>query len=895
MTRCAGLCALLAAFLACSAPVAAAAPDYRLGMCHGGDYPDMVAAGIGWSRHDLTWSSAEPERGRFVWDWYDQAVSRGEQAGLRILPILCYSAAYWPAGQARPDTPSEFSDYGRFAYEAARHYQGRVSAFEVWNEPNLGGFWQGEPNPADYVAMLREAYRGIKRANPEAVVIGGSLASVGRLDWPYLEAMLAHGAADYMDALSLHPYRPMPESWQPRAADRVRRLLARYGRPDMPVWITEEGWSLPDDPRTPTDEAWHASYFARSVLISWALGNAVHMWYAWGGGYGLTRGDGMRPAYGACRTLTGVIGAREPVGFLPLAWPDYGVVFGDASSAVAALWRPFGSGLVTLDLPAAGVRILDQYGAERPLRGTKLTVEVGPAVTYVTGLGREAVWLAAAQVYPREISLGPGESAAIKIWVSRAQPQGRIAQLRWNPPPGWSIRAAPADNVAYDGTHASMTGWRVRAPSDAAVGRYLLRGVCRIAVGAQSHTAPILVTATVRPPLAWTYDAGSPIYSSCVAADVDGDGKTEIIGAARYQGVFCLGGDGREKWTYRTAAEMNSNPAVTDLDGDGRLETVALPNDGHLIALSATGDLLWRTDLDGHAEWGGPAIADLDRDGRPEIAVSGEKFAACVSAEGNVRWRRPLGANAGGQPAVGDLDPGGDLEIVFPCDDGVIRCYASDGSLRWVWRTAAAASSSPVLADLDGDGRLEVIFGSDDRSVTAAAGADGRPLWRFPVRGALDATLAAGDVNDDGKPEVFAGDSAGGIYCIGSNGTETWSAGVAAGTEAAPALADLDGDGRIEVVVGDTGGVLHCFAPPGVGRPTGRRLWMFEAGDKFAGAPLVADVNDDGRLELVAGSTDQKLYCFSLPAAARARRPWPSARADAAATGSRPPDRQAAR
>jgi outer membrane protein assembly factor BamB len=879
MTRLLRLCLVAAAWCAASVWSGAAGAHDRLGMCHGGDYPTMAAAGIGWSRHDLTWSAAEPERGQFNWGWYDDVVARGEQAGLKILPILCYSAAYWGAGEAQPNQPWKFEDYGRFAYEAARHYKGRMNAFEVWNEPNLGGFWHGEPNAAEYVSMLREAYNGIKRANPQATVIGGSIAAVGNLDWPYLEAMFAHGAAKYMDALSLHPYRPMPEAGQPKIAYRVRELLAAYGVADMPVWITEEGWALPDDPRTPTDEGWHANYFVRSTLISWTMGNAVHIWYAWGGPWGLARDGGLRPAYRACRTLTQVIGRRQPVGFLPLAWPNYGVVFADASGAVAALWRPFGKETVPLDLPAGGAKVLDQYGELMALRGRRVTVELTPSVTYVAGLGHEAVRLAAAQVYPREISLAAGQSDVVKVWVTRAEPQARILNLDWKLPAGWSARRARCDGVAYDGTHQGMTAWRLRAPRDARIGRYVVRGQCRVKVGAAEYVAPLIVTATVRPPLAWTYTAPSPVYSACVAADIDRDGKTEIVGAGRWQQVFCLDGSGREKWRYETLAAMNSNPAVADLDGDGRMEIVAVPEDGGLIALNAGGQLLWRTDLGGRCEWGGPAIADLNGDGRPEIAVSGETYGACVAADGKVLWRVPLSKNAGGQPAVGDLDGDGHREVVFPCDDGLIRCCEPDGSVRWLWRTGAAASPSPVILDLDGDGRMEVVFGSSDRAVTAAAGADGAQKWRFAIRGDMDSALAAGDVNADGRPEMVVGDLAGGLYCIANNGAEVWSTGIAATTECAPAIADLDGDGRLETVVGDTGGTITCLDS------TGQLLWQFEAPNKIAATPLVADVNDDGVLELVVGCTDNRLYCFSLSGSAAGKRPWPSARANPANTG----------
>jgi hypothetical protein len=141
----------------------------------------------------------------------------------------------------------------------AARYQGRIAAYEIWNEPNLNYEWgYRRPDPAEYTALLQSAYRAIKVVDPAALVISGGLAPTGDGNPPeawgdldYLAGMYRAGAQGYFDALGSHPYsfgRPpdfdhADEITFSRIV-RQRQIMLDYDDGQTPIWITEMGWVL---------------------------------------------------------------------------------------------------------------------------------------------------------------------------------------------------------------------------------------------------------------------------------------------------------------------------------------------------------------------------------------------------------------------------------------------------------------------------------------------------------------------------------------------------------------------------------------------------------------------------------------------------------------------------
>lgn len=133
-----------------------------------------------------------------------------------------------------------------------------VVAVQIGNEPNLSFEWQGRAiDPRYFTQSLCDAYRLIKQAQPDMIVVGAGIASTittpdGRAmtDLDFLQQMLNYGGGRCFDALGYHPYgynqppEADPGSYELvfRRTERVYRLLWNNNVRDRQVWITEFGW-----------------------------------------------------------------------------------------------------------------------------------------------------------------------------------------------------------------------------------------------------------------------------------------------------------------------------------------------------------------------------------------------------------------------------------------------------------------------------------------------------------------------------------------------------------------------------------------------------------------------------------------------------------------------------
>ncbi|MCF0235041.1 MAG: hypothetical protein HUK22_08730, partial [Thermoguttaceae bacterium] len=137
----------------------------------------------------------------------------------------------------------EWKEYVRRIVE---RFKDRIRFWEVWNEPNLQGFWADAPDGANYAILLKATYETIKAIDPELKVVYGGLAGVP-LD--FFEKSLDAGAGDYFDVMNIHPYRggmtttAFVEEFR-TDVEGFRAAMAKRGF-ERPIWITEMGWATP--------------------------------------------------------------------------------------------------------------------------------------------------------------------------------------------------------------------------------------------------------------------------------------------------------------------------------------------------------------------------------------------------------------------------------------------------------------------------------------------------------------------------------------------------------------------------------------------------------------------------------------------------------------------------
>lgn len=388
------------------------------------------------------------------------------------------------------------------------------------------------------------------------------------------------------------------------------------------------------------------------------------------------------------------------------------------------------------------------------------------------------------------------------------------------------------------------------------------------------------------PRLVWKAKVGGRIYTSAVVCDfLPSPGLETVVCASEERKVICLSATGHVLWSFGEgfSARLTANPAVADLDGDGKPEIVAAGGGSNLVCLSNTGALRWRVKLDGEVDWSAPVIADVDGDGSAEIAVGmSNGFIHCVSAAGAMLWKVKLGGMASHFVAAADVNGDKKKELIAAADRTL---FCLDGSGRTIWRFSSPAGCSGAgVGDIDADGALEIVTSCEDQTVYCL-NCDGQVKWAYHGGysggghgGFTPSSLC--DIDGDGRLEVIFGDGNGAVRCLDAAGKERWYFPTGWHVWAQPTAGDIDGDGEMEVLAGFEDGAIICLDSKGAVR------WRFMTTFRVLSSPTLVDIDGDGRAEVIVTSNDNFVYCLRPPGGKRSGRlPWPMQRLDLQQTG----------
>ncbi|NYF77820.1 GH39 family glycosyl hydrolase [Granulicella arctica] len=292
--------------------------------------------------HDVL-GTVRIEDGKTIYDWTKVDQLYDELLAMHIKPFVELgftpkalatsnnSIFYWKGNTSHPNPAGWHDLIAAFIHHIeARYGQQEVRSwfFEVWNEPNLSGFWEGADQQA-YFKLYDQTSNTIKSIDPALRVGGPATAGVG-----WIPEFLAHvkqsGAA--IDFVATHTYgvdggfldengqsdtklSPSPDAIIGDVR-HVREQVAVSAFPDLPVYFTE--WSTSYTPR----DVIHDSYVSAPYILSKLKGSeglvqGMSYWTytdlfeepgpptaAFQGGFGLLNRDGIRkPAFFAYKYL----------------------------------------------------------------------------------------------------------------------------------------------------------------------------------------------------------------------------------------------------------------------------------------------------------------------------------------------------------------------------------------------------------------------------------------------------------------------------------------------------------------------------------------------------------------------------------------------------------------
>jgi polysaccharide biosynthesis protein PslG len=214
----------------------------------------MASTGAGSVRVAFYWRQMQPEAGGPIdFAETDRVVAAAARAGLRVFPTVVRAPA-WAAGGDDQEgaVPTDPKTYATFIGQVVRRY-GRGGSFwasagvpvrpavswQVWNEPDQGRYWQGDPWPRTYVKLLRAARPAIKAADPQAQVV---MAGVTNKSWEDLQALYREGARKLFDAAAVHPFSRRPSNVL-KIVRLCRSVMNRSGDARKPLVLSEISWS----------------------------------------------------------------------------------------------------------------------------------------------------------------------------------------------------------------------------------------------------------------------------------------------------------------------------------------------------------------------------------------------------------------------------------------------------------------------------------------------------------------------------------------------------------------------------------------------------------------------------------------------------------------------------
>jgi hypothetical protein len=426
-------------------------------------------------------------------------------------------------------------------------------------------------------------------------------------------------------------------------------------------------------------------------------------------------------------------------------------------------------------------------------------------------------------------------------------------------------------------------------------------GTREIVVGGNEGTVAAYDLAAGGLQVKWTASTCSggqcPEARGMAAADLDGDGRVEVV------------------VTTTNTSETGSQVFAFEPDG-GRAPGWPRFNTADDATFNGAGN-------HGYGAYGeNVGIGNLDDDPQLEVVVTFDNHQINVfNHDGTSVLASPwytnrqndfLGARLGWGQFIRWLDPS--------VEDRHYHRHAGDWpdvrKTPWLQWTA----SPPSVADLDGDGRNEVIGlpnvekgipyrtqayafmvldgaqGGGARSARRHRGFTRPPLSRRPKARGGDLYPPDGipaptvvNISGDARPEIVAAVPDGSVYAIGPTGRRLWrfdyARGRAESFASEVATADLNRDGRPELVFGTYGSTRRSGRLV-VLSARGRRLFDIRLrrqgtdgnGIGVPAAPSIADLDGDGRLEIVLTTFDHGIDVYRVPGSGTNALAWPTGR-----------------
>ena len=410
------------------------------GFMDAGAFPQALELGIQFGRRwrDIAWRDVEPQQGNYQWGGLAQLETELKTArAAGVTPILnVQMTPGWAQGvppyACGPIRRDKFEAFADFMVQLVQRYGSNtdynVRYWQIANEPDVAvgivpadsvfGCWGDLSDPyyggKYFGEMLQVVYPRIKAADPNAIVVMGGLLlecdpytmtvpetckNQERLQSGYfLEGVLIGKGAENIDMIDIHNYGRLDMNLAARMTDYynwvgpeggtgltekvnfVRRLLQQYGRPDLPLMVSEVALKCEE----PSDDCQEvgAAYIPRAYAEGYGLNLTTLIYYAMITEFkykGLLLEDFTpKKQFAAYKFMGSQLSGVEHIGSVTQFDGVDGQEFKQSFvRRLWILWSKEGQDH-TISLPTDFVQAFDKYGNVLPTTGSELTIGWSP-------------------------------------------------------------------------------------------------------------------------------------------------------------------------------------------------------------------------------------------------------------------------------------------------------------------------------------------------------------------------------------------------------------------------------------------------------------------------------------------------------------------------------------
>jgi outer membrane protein assembly factor BamB len=379
--------------------------------------------------------------------------------------------------------------------------------------------------------------------------------------------------------------------------------------------------------------------------------------------------------------------------------------------------------------------------------------------------------------------------------------------------------------------------------------------------------------------------------------DANGDGIPEMLGANEDYNVYCFNGQSAGTadvfYTFDTGWDpMHTGDveyergmvSAPDLNSDGTGDFVIGTTGGSesIFAVSgADGEQLWQFDTNNYGDGGWVYEVTCEDDwnldhtddvlaavGGPQGASDPKSVFLLNGETGSLIWRAHLQQTVYSVRKLGHLNWDLYPEVVCGTSPYTGTYYVKvlngwDGQVIWTTEVDNVVFSLNSIEDVNGDGVNDVAVAAAFGGVYGLSGIDGSIIWHTPGTGTNYYLEVTEDLNGNGYDDILVTSVNGTFYAYeGTTGATIWSVPLGSNVLSLAGIPDITGDNIADAIAGTM--YAQFYAIDGT---DGSVLFNYShgAGSSYAFDCVgwLPDIDNNGGVELLGGTRDGHVYCFS--------------------------------